>query len=66
MSDNDRERETTIVHTDGGGGGGTIIAVVLLIAIIALLFYLFGGQLFGNADKTTDVKVDVTAPAKSS
>ena len=66
MSDHDRERETTIVHTDGGGGGGTIIAVVLLIAVLALLFYLFGGQLLGNADKTTDVKVDVTAPAKTS
>jgi hypothetical protein len=65
MSDPDRERETTIVHTDGGGGGGTIIAVVLLIAVLALLFYLFGGQLLGRADKT-DVKVDVTAPAKSS
>jgi hypothetical protein len=67
MSDHDRERETTIVHTDGGrGGGGTIIAVVLLIAVLALLFYLFGGQLLGNTDKTTDVKVDVSAPAKSS
>jgi hypothetical protein len=66
MSDHDRERETTIVHTDsGGGGGGTIIAVVLLIAVLALLFYLFGGQLLGNAGKTTDVKVDVSAPAKS-
>jgi hypothetical protein len=65
MSEPDRERETTIVHTDGGGGGGTIIAVVLLIAVVALLFYLFGGQLLGRADKSTDVKVDVSAPAKS-
>jgi hypothetical protein len=66
MTEPVRERETTVVTTDGGGGGGTIIAVVLLIAILALLFYLFGGQLLGGADRTTDVKVDVTAPAKSS
>ena len=63
MGDHDRERETTVIHTDsGGGGGGTLIAVVLLIAVIALLFYLFGGQLLGGGDKT-DVKVDVEAPA---
>jgi hypothetical protein len=65
MGDHDRERETTVVHTDGGGGGGsgTLIAVVLLIAVLALLFYLFGGQLMGN-DKT-DIKadVDIDAPA---
>jgi hypothetical protein len=64
MGDHDRERETTVVHTDGGGGGsGTLIAVVLLIAVLALLFYLFGGQLMGG-DKT-DIKadVDVEAPA---
>jgi hypothetical protein len=62
MTDPDRERETTIIHTDnGGGGGGTVIAVVLLIAILALLFYLFGGQLMGT--KKADVKVDINAPA---
>jgi len=63
MSDHERERETTIIHTDGGdrGGGGTVIAVVLLIAVLALLFYLFGGQLMGS--KSTDVKVNVDAPA---
>ncbi len=67
MTEPVRERETTIVTTDGGGGGGggTIIAIVLLIAVIALLFYLFGGQLLGRADSTTDVKVDVTAPASN-
>ena len=64
MTDPDRERETTIIHTDnGGGGGGTVIAVVLLIAILALLFYLFGGQLMGT--KKTDVKVDIDTPAAS-
>ena len=65
MSEPDRERETTIVHTDGGGGGGTIIAVVLLIAVLALLFYLFGGQLLGRTDATKNVKVDVNVPAKT-
>jgi hypothetical protein len=67
MSDHDREKETTIVHTDGGGGGnGTLIAVVLLIAVLGLLFYLFGGQLMGGADKKTDINVDVSTPAKTS
>jgi hypothetical protein len=62
MTDPDRERETTIIHTDnGGGGGGTVIAVVLLIAILALLFYLFGGQLMGT--KKADINVDVNTPA---
>jgi FlaG/FlaF family flagellin (archaellin) len=57
----ERERETTIVHTDnGGGGGGTVIAVILLIAVLALLFYLFGGQLLGS--KKTDVNVHVDTP----
>jgi hypothetical protein len=66
MTEPVRERETTIVTTDsGGGGGGTIIAVVLLIAILGLLFYLFGGQLMGNADSTKEVKVDVNVPGKS-
>ena len=63
MTDPDRERETTIIHTDGGGGGGggTVIAVVLLIAILALLFYLFGNQLMGT--KKTKVDVDINAPS---
>jgi hypothetical protein len=63
MSDHERERETTVIHTDGGdrGSGGTVIAVILLIAVLALLFYLFGGQLMGGGE-TTDVKVDVAAP----
>src|SRR3954454_17857240 len=63
MSDPDRERETTVIHTDnGGGGGGTVIAVVLLIAVLGLLFYLFGGQLLGG--KKTDVNGHVVTPAK--
>jgi len=62
MTDPDRERETTIIHTDsgGGGGGGTVIAVVLLIVVLAVLFYLFGGQLLGT--KHTNVNVNVSAP----
>ncbi|MFL6857360.1 MAG: hypothetical protein ACJ8DZ_07425 [Allosphingosinicella sp.] len=61
MTDPDRERETTIVQTDGGGGGGgTVIAVILLIAVLAVIFYLFGPQLLG---KKTDVNVHVDAPA---
>ena len=65
MGDHDRERETTIIHTDGdrGGGGGTLIAVVLLIAVLAVLFYLFGGNLMGGGTDKTDVKVDIEAPA---
>ena len=64
MGDHDRERETTVVHTDGGGGGsGTLIAVVLLIAVLALLFYLFGGQLMGNDKTEIKADVDVEAPA---
>jgi hypothetical protein len=67
MTDPNRERETTIIHTDTGdrGGGGTVLAVVLLIAVLALLFYLFGGQLMGGASKQTDIKVNVDTPAKS-
>ena len=64
MGDHDREKETTIIHTDSGDGGGSgmLIGIVLLIAILGLLFYLFGGQLMGGESKT-DVKVDVEAPA---
>jgi len=62
MAEPERERETTIIHTDNGGGG-TVIAVVLLIAVLALLFYLFGGQLMGT--KKTDVKVDIDTPAST-
>ena len=61
----EHERETTVVTTDGGGGGGTILAVVLLIAVLALLFYLFGDRIMGGGTDT-DVKVDVSAPAKTS
>ena len=65
MSDHDRERETTIVHTDSGRGGGTTaIAVVLLLIVLLLLLWYMGvldGVLGGGGD-TTDVKVDVSAP----
>jgi hypothetical protein len=65
MADNDTDRETTVVHTDGGGSGGTILAVVLLIAVLALLFYLFGDRLMGSDDTTIKADVDVSAPAKN-
>jgi hypothetical protein len=65
MADNDTDRETTVVHTDGGGsGGGTLLAVVLLIAVLALLFYLFSDKIMGGK-KETKIDVDVSAPAKS-
>jgi hypothetical protein len=63
MSDQEPDRETTIIHTDGGGGGGTVIAVVLVIAILALLFYLFGGQLLGSKKADVNVHVDTTKTA---
>ena len=67
MSDHERERETTVIHTDTGdrGSGGTVIAVILLIAVLALLAYMFGGNLLGGGE-TTDVKVDVSAPTGGS
>ena len=67
MSDHERERETTIVHTDSGRGGGTTaIAVVLLLIVLLLLLWYLGvldGVLGGGS--TTDVKVDVAAPGGS-
>ena len=64
MAEPERERETTIIHTgDRGGGGGTLAAVLLLIAVIGILLYLFAGDLFGGGGETTDIKVDVEAPA---
>ena len=63
MADNDTDRETTVVHTDGGGSGGTVLAVVLLIAVLAVLFYLFGDRIMGGGEDTTiKADVDVTAP----
>ncbi|MDT9597884.1 hypothetical protein [Sphingosinicella rhizophila] len=74
MSDQDRDREpvrpepireterTTVIQTDRGrGGGGIMIAIILLIAVLALLFFLFGGDLTGGADKG-DINVNVEAP----
>ena len=65
MAEHERERETTIIHTGDrdGGGGGTIAAVLLRIAVIGILLYLFAGDLFGGGGETTDIKVDVEAPA---
>jgi hypothetical protein len=59
----EREKET-IVYTDGDRGGGTgLLAVVLLLAIVVVLFFVFGGtDLFGGADVTKDINVDVNLP----
>jgi hypothetical protein len=58
-----RERETTVIHTDGGGGGGggAIAAIVLLILAAVLLFLFFGGYL-NRAAEHTDINVNVQAP----
>jgi hypothetical protein len=57
-----RERETTVIHTDGGGGGGgTIAAIVLLILAAVLLFLFFGGYL-NRAAEQTEINVNVQAP----
>ena len=62
MAEHERERETTIVHTDSGRGGGStaVVAVLLLLILLAVLWY--AGVLDGltGGGGTTDVKVDVS------
>jgi hypothetical protein len=65
MAEPERERETTIIHTDGGdrGGSGALAAVLLLVVVLVVLFFVFGGtRLFSHAAKDTNINVKVDTP----
>ncbi|AXS41328.1 hypothetical protein [Breoghania sp. L-A4] len=55
-----RDRETTVVHSANGSGAGWFIAGALVVALIAGgLFFMNGGI---STDRTVDIEV-TTPPA---